>query len=180
MAVLAPLLSCMTGKDWFWSFVTRAEADIFVLELAAGQAVIAPKGQEDEFCQPVVDTQGCVLFSSALCLQGFRWLTLGSAKSPPKSQLCCSRSGFVCSVKRCPFDIMVRKAWTELSRFHSIPRGGIQDYLHLHILGGITNTNACSAFPLTRFIGIMDYFHSVLRFSQSQHSFYIWKNIYRN
>lgn len=98
----------------------------FVLELAA-VAVIPPKGQKDEFWQPVAATQGN-LFSSAQCLQGFRWLTLGSAETPPKSQLCCSRSGFGYSIKHCPFDVMVRKAWTGLSRFHSIPRGRIQDY----------------------------------------------------
>lgn len=85
-----------------------------------------PKGQEDEFCQPVVAIQGNLL-SSAQCLQGFRWLTPGSAKPPLKSQLCCSRSVFDYSVKHFPFDIMVREAWTEPSRFYSIPRGRILD-----------------------------------------------------
>lgn len=102
------LTLCYWSRGWY-----------FVLELAAVEA--APKGQEDEFCQAVVATQGN-LFSSAQCLQGFRWLTLGSAESPPKSHLCCSRSGFDYSVKHCPFDILVRKAWTEPSRFYSIPR----------------------------------------------------------
>lgn len=98
-----------------------------MLELAA-VSVIPPKGQEDEFWQPVVVATQGKLFSSAQCLQGFRWLTLGSAETPPKSQLCCSRSGFDYAIKHCPFDIMVRKAWTGSSRFHSIPRGRIQDY----------------------------------------------------
>lgn len=155
------LVLCYCSRGWY-----------FVLELAAVEAVIPPKGQEDEFCQPVAATQGNLL-SSAQCLQGFRWLTLASAESPPKSHLCCSRSGFDYSVKPCPFDILVREAWREPSRFCSFPRGRIQDYSHLHILGGISDTNTCSyAFQHTRFIGISRLFSLSAQFNHNNHFIY--------
>lgn len=131
----------------------------------------APKGQEDEFCQPVVATQGRK--SALLCPvpAGVQVLTLGSADFPPKSHLCCSRSGLDYSVKHCPFDILVRKAWTGPSRFYSIPKGRIQDYSHPPILGGISDTNTCSyAFQHTRFTGISRLFSlSAQGFFQSQY-----------
>lgn len=52
---------------------------------------------------------------------------ISKSKSPPKSLLCCFRSGFDYSAKHFPIEIMVREAWTEPSKFYSIPRGRIQD-----------------------------------------------------
>lgn len=130
----APLPSCMTGKDWVWSFVTGAGADVLVRAGSSGGCYFPKRAGGWKLCQTFTATQGN-LFSSAQCLQGFRWLTLGSAKPPPKAKnqnlhqnLCSVASGLVFySVKHFPIEIMVREAWTEPRRFYSIPRSRIQD-----------------------------------------------------
>lgn len=147
---VAPLSSCRLGRTEYEPLLLEHRL-VFCATAGSSEGSYSPKradGWLPLFLTPIVAIQHVpakpVLFVYSqypqqikpleekwLCrdLGGWLWaLLFESVGSLSKSQLCCSRSIFDYSVKHWPFDIMVRKACTQPSRFHSIPPGRIQGY----------------------------------------------------